>query len=75
MNSSDLVKDNIEIQVEPRTNLELLELEYPTIYNGYKQIMNENLNYCSKHLDYGMLFISQGTQLSTIEERNFQILL
>jgi hypothetical protein len=72
MNSSDLVKDNIEIQVEPRTNLELLELEYPTIYNGYKQIMNEQFElFASKHLDYGMQNISQGTQLSTIEEKEF----
>ena len=46
--------------------------EYPTIYDGYVQIMDEQFElFCKKHLDYGMGNISQGTNLETDDEKNF----
>jgi hypothetical protein len=51
-----------------------LKDEYPTIYEGYKQIMDEQFElFCSKHADYGMSNISQGTSLETADERKFAL--
>jgi len=53
---------------------EIMMDEYPTIYNGYKQIMDEQFElFCKKHLDYGMGNISQGTNLETNDEKNFAL--
>jgi hypothetical protein len=53
---------------------EIMMKEYPTIYNGYKQIMDEQFElFCKKHLDYGMGNISQGNSLETESERKFAI--
>ena len=56
------------------TAVELLEKEYPTIYNGYKQIMEEQFElFAKKHLDYGMSNISAGTQLANADEVDFAL--
>ena len=53
---------------------EYLKEEYPTIYNGYKQIMDEQLElFSSKMLDYGLGNVSQGTALNTPEEKHFSL--
>lgn len=58
--------------LDSRSNIEMLEEEYPTIYKGYKKIMDEQFELFSKKmLDYGVDNISQGTQLSTTEEKEF----
>lgn len=52
----------------------ILEKEYPTIYNGYKEIIEEQFELFSrKHLDYGMSNISAGTQLLNDEEKQFAL--
>ena len=52
--------------------IEQLEKEYPTIAQGYKQIIKEQYTlFAKKHLDYGMANISAGTLLSTDNEKNF----
>jgi len=56
----------------PPKATELLKEEYPTIYQGYKEIMDKQFElFAQKHLDYGMGNISAGTQLSTPEETSF----
>jgi len=54
--------------------VEILKEEYPTIYQGYNQIMNEQFElFAKKHLDYGMTNISAGTQLQNQEEIDFAL--
>ena len=56
----------------PPSATELLRREYPTIYNGYKEIMEEQFElFAQKHLDYGMGNISAGTQLANDDETSF----
>ena len=56
------------------TATEVLKEEYPTIYNGYMAIMEEQLELFSrKHLDYGMHNITAGTSLATEDEREFAL--
>jgi len=51
-----------------------LEREYPTIYKGYKEIIEEQFElFAKKHLDYGISNISAGTQLSNDEEKQFAL--
>jgi hypothetical protein len=53
---------------------EILAEEYPNIYNGYMDIMEQQLElFSKKHLDYGMGNISAGTGLDNEEERNFAL--
>jgi hypothetical protein len=53
---------------------EILKTEYPTIYNGYMDIVEEQLElFAKKHIDYGMSNISAGTSLSNEEERSFAL--
>ena len=53
---------------------EILKEEYPTIYNGYLAIVEEQLElFSKKHLDYGMHNITAGTSLSNEEERSFAL--
>jgi hypothetical protein len=53
---------------------EILKKEYPHIYSGYMDIMEEQLElFSKKHLDYGMANISAGTLLATEEERAFAL--
>lgn len=54
--------------------VEILKEEYPTIYQGYNQIMNEQFElFAKKHLDYGMSNISAGTQLQNQDEIDFAL--
>ena len=56
----------------PPSAREILEREYPTIYNAYKEIVDEQFElFAKKHLDYGMGNISAGTQLVNKEETDF----
>lgn len=56
------------------TATEILKEEYPTIYNGYMDIVEEQLElFAKKHLDYGMSNISAGTSLSNEDERSFAL--
>lgn len=53
---------------------EILKQEYPIIYNGYKEIMEQQFElFARKHLDYGLTNVSAGTQLSTPEEKSFAL--
>ena len=52
----------------------ILKEEFPTIYNGYMAVMEEQLElFSKKHLDYGMHNITAGTGLQTKEEREFAL--
>ena len=54
--------------------VEILKEEYPTIYQGYNQIVNEQFElFAKKHLDYGMSNISAGTQLQNQDEIDFAL--
>ena len=48
--------------------------EYPIIYNGYLQIMDEQFElFAKKMLSYGMDNISMGTQLDTPEDKKLSL--
>jgi|TARA_R110000744_G_C19264021_1_gene551684 hypothetical protein len=56
----------------PPSAREILKNEYPTIYNAYQDIVDEQFElFAKKHLDYGMGNISAGTQLDNHEETQF----
>lgn len=56
----------------PPSAREILKEEYPTIYEGYKSIIEEQFElFAKKHLDYGMHNITAGTSLQTQDEREF----
>jgi len=56
----------------PPSARQILKDEYPTIYNGYEEIMNEQFElFAKKHLDYGMHNVSAGTNLDTADEVEF----
>lgn len=56
----------------PPSAREILKKEYPTIYNGYQSIIDEQFElFAKKHLDYGMHNVSAGTNLDTQDEIEF----
>ena len=56
----------------PPSATQILKEEYPTIYNGYKQIVDEQFElFAKKHLDYGMHNIAAGTNLDNTDEIEF----
>ena len=56
----------------PPSARQILKDEYPTIYNGYEEIMNEQFElFAKKHSDYGMHNVSAGTNLDTADEVEF----
>jgi len=56
----------------PPSATEILKEEYPTIYNGYKAIIDEQFElFAMKHLDYGMHNVTAGTNLDTDDEVEF----
>ena len=56
----------------PPSAREILKKEYPTIYNGYQSIIDEQFElFAKKHLDYGMHNVSAGTNLDTQDEVEF----
>ncbi len=57
-----------------KSAVEILKEEYPTIYNGYAQIQQEQFElFAKKHLDYGMHNITAGTQLANEDEIGFAL--
>jgi len=56
------------------TPIEQLELEYPELAKEFKIILKQQYElFASKHLDYGIQNISQGTNLETPEEKKFSL--
>ena len=56
----------------PPSAREILKEEYPTIYNAYQEIVEEQFElFAKKHLDYGMHNVSAGTNLDTQDEVEF----
>ena len=56
----------------PPSAREILKNEYPTIHDGYEQIMYEQFDlFAKKHLDYGMHNVSAGTNLENNDEVEF----
>ena len=56
----------------PPSAREILKKEYPTIYEGYQSIIDEQFElFAKKHLDYGMHNVSAGTNLTTADEVDF----
>ena len=52
--------------------IDILKKEYPTIYNSYQEIVDEQFELVAKkHLDYGMGNVSAGTQLVNEDEKEF----
>ena len=55
----------------PPSAREVMKKEYPTIYNAYQDIVDEQFElFCKKHLDYGMHNVSAGTNLENSEIKN-----
>ena len=56
------------------TATEIVKKEYPHIYAGYMDIVEEQLElFSKKHLDYGMHNITAGTSLATKDKREFAL--
>ena len=56
----------------PPSARDILKEEYPTIYNGYQEVIDEQFElFAKKHLDYGMHNVSAGTNLETADEVEF----
>jgi hypothetical protein len=56
----------------PPSARQILKEEYPTIYQGYEDVVNEQFElFAKKHLDYGMHNISAGTNLTNKDEVEF----
>lgn len=56
----------------PPSARKILENEYPTIYNAYQDIIDEQFElFAKKHLDYGMGNVAAGTQLVNQKETDF----
>lgn len=56
----------------PPSAREILKEEYPTIYNAYQDIVEEQFElFARKHLDYGMHNVSAGTNLENSDEIEF----
>lgn len=73
MSSREIMNAKAGISNEKKAS-EILKEEYPTIYNGYLDIMEKQLElFSKKHIDYGMGNISAGTSLSTQDERSFAL--
>lgn len=67
-------KYGIEEDLNETDPVKILKKEYPTIYSGYMDIMERQLEiFASKHLDYGLANIAAGTLLHTKEERRFAL--
>ena len=58
----------------PESAIQILRKEYPTIAEGYEQVMQEQFElFAKKHLDYGMGNVAAGTQLANQEETDFAL--
>ena len=67
MSDSDIMNSK-----NPPSARDILRKEYPTIYNAYQDIVDEQFElFAKKHLDYGMGNVSAGTQLVNQKETDF----
>lgn len=58
--------------IKLRKATDILKEEYPVIYQGYAEIVEEQFElFAKKHLDYGMHNVSAGTNLETDQEKEF----
>ena len=56
----------------PPSAKQILKNEYPTIYNAYQEVVEEQFElFARKHLDYGMHNVSAGTNLGNSDEIEF----
>jgi len=72
MSSREIMNAQHGIDPSQRKAIDILREEYPVIYQGYKDIIDEQFElFAKKHLDYGMHNVSAGTNLETAQEREF----
>lgn len=72
MSSREIMNAQQGIDPSQKKAIDILREEYPTIYQGYKDIVDEQFElFAKKHLDYGMGNVSAGTNLDTPQEREF----
>ena len=72
MSSREIMNAQHGIDPRQRKAIDILKEEYPVIYQGYKDIIDEQFElFAKKHLDYGMHNVSAGTNLETNDEVEF----
>ena len=72
MSSREIMNAQHGIDPSQRKAIDILKEEYPVIYQGYKDIIDEQFElFAKKHLDYGMHNVSAGTNLDTAQEKEF----
>jgi len=72
MSSREIMNAQHGIDPSQRKAIDILREEYPVIYQGYKDIIDEQFElFAKKHLDYGMHNVSAGTNLETAQEKEF----
>ena len=70
MSSREIMNAKRGITPNERKAIDILKEEYPVIYQGYKDIIDEQFElFAKKHLDYGMHNVSAGTNLETAQEK------
>ena len=74
MSSREISNAKLGITGDQKKASQILKEEYPIIYHGYMDIVEEQLELFSrKHIDYGMSNISAGTGLVNEDERSFAL--
>ena len=72
MSSREIMNAQQGIDPSQKKAIDTLREEYPVIYQGYKDIVEEQFElFAKKHLDYGMHNVSAGTNLETAQEKEF----
>ena len=72
MSSREIMNAQHGIDPSQKKAIDTLREEYPVIYQGYKDIIDEQFElFAKKHLDYGMHNVSAGTNLETAQEKEF----
>jgi len=72
MSSREIMNAQHGIDPSQRKAIDILREEYPVIYQGYKDIIDDQFElFAKKHLDYGMHNVSAGTNLETAQEKEF----
>jgi|TARA_R110000765_G_scaffold359621_1_gene449928 hypothetical protein len=72
MSSREIMNAKRGITPNEKKAIDILKEEYPVIYQGYKDIVDEQFElFAKKHLDYGMHNVSAGTNLETAQEKEF----
>ena len=69
MSSREIMNAKRGITPNEKKAIDILKEEYPVIYQGYKDVVDEQFElFAKKHLDYGMHNVSAGTNLETAQE-------